>query len=122
MDRFSLAGKVAMVTGASSGFGAHFARVLAEARAAVVLGARRKERLDVLAAELRGEGHEVVVVAMDVSDAASIGGAFDQAEEALGGRVVDVLINNAGIAKPAISLHITPDDWDDTTKYESAMT
>ena len=66
-----------------------------------------------LAAELRGEGHEVVVVAMDVSDAASIGGAFDQAEEALGGRVVDVLINNAGIAKPAISLHITPSDWDE---------
>ena len=59
MDRFSLAGKVAMITGASSGFGAHFARVLAAAGAAVVLGARRKDRLQALADEMRSEGHNV---------------------------------------------------------------
>ena len=51
-------------------------------------------------------------VEMDVSDVSSIERAFDQAEEAMGGEPIDVLINNAGIATPNIALRITPDEWD----------
>ena len=92
---FSLEGRVALVTGASSGFGEHFARVLAEAGADVVVAARRKERLDALADALRADGHVVEAVAMDVADDASVAEAFAGAEAAMGGRAVDLLINNA---------------------------
>ena len=101
-------GKVALVTGASSGFGMHFARVLAEAGADVVVAARRADRLASLAADLQADGHNVAAVALDVNDEASIDEAFDAAEAAMGGRVVDVLINNAGIAIPKLSLQARP--------------
>ena len=67
-----LSGRVALVTGASSGLGAQFARTLAEAGAAVVLGARRIEKLKELRARIEGEGGDAHVVAMDVTDLASI--------------------------------------------------
>ena len=113
-SRFSMAGKTAMITGASSGFGAHFARVLADEGAQLVLAARREDRLVSLADELRSRGAEVVTVVMDVADRASIIAAFDQAEAALGNaRVIDVLINNAGIAKPNLALRTTAEEFDE---------
>jgi len=110
---FSLEGRVALVTGASSGFGEHFARVLAEAGADVVVAARRKERLDALADALRADGHVVEAVAMDVADDASVAEAFAGAEAAMGGRAIDVLINNAGIASPNLFLEIDSSEFDE---------
>lgn len=109
-DRFSLTGKVAFVTGASSGLGRHFARVLANAGAAVALGARRQDKLDDLARELANAGAKSFPVALDVTKSASIEAAFAAAEKALG--PVTVLINNAGtvMGKPALAQ--TEADWD----------
>eukprot|EP01047_Picozoa_sp_COSAG01_P003487 COSAG01_NODE_104_length_26171_cov_96.617612_13_plen_174_part_00 len=110
---FSLCGRTALVTGASSGLGAHFACVLAEAGAAVVLCARRRDRVEHLAAQLRGRGHQAVAaVVMDVADESSITRGFDRAEELMGGRVIDLLVNNAGIALPARAIETGSADWD----------
>ena len=68
MSMFHLAGKTVLVTGASSGLGAHFSRVVAGAGAAVVLAARRTDRLELLADELRAGGTEVLTTAMDVTE------------------------------------------------------
>ena len=87
-----LAGRVALVTGASSGLGERFARVLAARGAKVVLCARRKDRLDALAAEI---GAGALAVEMDATDASSLTRAVDAAEAAFG--TVDILVNNAGI-------------------------
>ncbi|MBS0474407.1 MAG: SDR family NAD(P)-dependent oxidoreductase [Proteobacteria bacterium] len=88
-----LDGRIVMVTGASSGFGAHFARLLVGEGARVVLGARRIDRIAALAGEL---GQAALAVAMDVTDEASIVAAYDAAEAAFG--TVDTVIANAGIA------------------------
>jgi NAD(P)-dependent dehydrogenase (short-subunit alcohol dehydrogenase family) len=87
-----LSGRVALVTGASSGFGERFARVLAAQGAKVALAARRKDRLDALAEEI---GANALAVEMDATDTASVFGAVDAAERAFG--TVDILVNNAGI-------------------------
>jgi len=107
---FDLTGKTALVTGASAGLGAHFARTLAAHGAAIAVAARRTDRLHALVAEL-GAGVRAAAVAMDVRDAGSIRAGFDAAEAALG--PIDVVVNNAGIgvAKPALEL--TEHDWDD---------
>ena len=76
---FDMSGKVAMVTGASSGFGVHFAKIMAARGAKVVVAARRVERLEALVAEIKADGGEAMAVAMDVTDSASIITAFDQA-------------------------------------------
>ena len=91
---FSLDGQVAVVTGASSGLGDRFARVLHDAGATVVLAARRRDRLDVLAAEL---GDRVVAVTCDVAVDADRRHLDEVAADAAGGRI-DVLVNNAGIS------------------------
>ena len=93
---FDMSGKVAMVTGASSGFGVHFSKILAARGAKVVVAARRVDRLESLVAEIQAAGGEAVAVAMDVTDSASIVEAFNQAEAAFG--TVTVIANNAGVA------------------------
>ncbi|MGE8150104.1 SDR family NAD(P)-dependent oxidoreductase [Pseudomonas vancouverensis] len=109
LNGFSLAGKTVLVTGASSGIGAHLARVASVAGARVVLGARRVERLQHLAVDIAESGGEALAVALDVTDRASVEAAFDAAEAAFG--VVDVVLNNAGIGNGQRVLEITEDDW-----------
>lgn len=90
-----LSGSVALVTGASSGFGERFARLLASQGASVALCARRVDRLEALAAEINAGGGKAVAIAMDATDADALVGAVEVAERELG--LVDILINNAGI-------------------------
>ena len=111
-QRFDLTGKTALITGASSGLGAHFAQTLASAGARVVVTARRTDRLEALVAKLQAQGHEALAVPMDVTDADSVNAAFEQAEQHWG--VVDVLVNNAGIADPVMFLNMTEGNWRST--------
>lgn len=90
-----LAGRVALVTGASSGLGARFARVLAAQGASVVLAARRLDRLEALAAEIAAAGGQAMAVRMDATDADSLVAAVAAAEQRFG--TVDILVNNAGM-------------------------
>ena len=90
-----LSGRVALVTGASSGLGDRFARVLANAGARVVLAARRLDRLEALAAEIEAAGGQAMAVRMDALDAGSMIAAIDAAEARFG--TVDILVNNAGM-------------------------
>jgi NAD(P)-dependent dehydrogenase (short-subunit alcohol dehydrogenase family) len=108
-DRFSLRGKTALVTGASSGLGRHFARVLADAGAKVAVTARRLDRLRQLEAEIRDSGGEAAAVELDVTDRASIASAFDAAEAALG--PVTVLVNNAGVPAGSYFLEMSDSEW-----------
>ena len=108
-SQLSLEGKAALVTGASSGLGRHFAAVLAEAGAKVVLAARRIERLEELAAELQSKGHNAHAVAIDVTDRGSVDAGFNAAEEAVG--PLSVVVNNAGIADPAYFTSMTEESW-----------
>jgi len=94
MDHFSMAGKNALVTGASSGFGAHFSRVLAEAGARVICAARRKERLDTVVKEITEADGAAVAVELDLTSVDSVSRAFDAGEALFG--TIDVLVNNAG--------------------------
>ena len=91
---FDLSGRTALVTGASSGLGVRFARILAAAGARVVLAARRVDRLQGLKAEIEAAGGQAFAVAMDVADEASTIAAYDAAETAFG--TVDTIIANAG--------------------------
>ena len=96
---FSLTGRCALVTGASSGLGRHFALTLVRAGASVAVAARRVDRLEALVGEITAGGGKAVAVGLDVTDPAAVGPAFDRAEAVLG--PVDVLVNNAGV--PAAS-------------------
>lgn len=91
-----LSGRVAFVTGASSGLGRHFAQTLARAGASVAVAARRVDRLETLVREIAAEGGRAAPIALDVADADAIPRAIDAAEQALGR--VSILVNNAGIA------------------------
>ncbi len=110
--RFSLAGQTALVTGASSGLGAHFASVLADAGAKVVLAARRVDRLEVLARDIAAKGGSAMAVALDVTDGNSVTAAFDAAEAKCG--PVTILINNAGVPSHSPFLGVSPDEWRST--------
>ncbi len=110
MDRFSLAGRLALVTGASSGLGERFAEILAEAGASVVLAARRKGKLDALAARLEQRGHRALAVTLDVTDTASITAAFVTIETAFG-RPPDILVNNSGLSRNGWFREQSEDDW-----------
>lgn len=105
----NIKGKRVVITGASSGIGAHFARLFHGAGADVALLARRTDRLEELAATLNG-GSKVAIAQCDVLDADSITTALDAVHQSLGG--IDVLINNAGIALQGKALTQTADDFD----------
>ena len=107
---FGLQGRCALVTGASSGLGAHFAGVLAAAGARVWLAARRTDRLQALQAHLRAQGHVVDSVALDVTRKASVADAFATMEAA--GALPDLVINNAGIGSGSPALETGEDEWD----------
>jgi len=107
---FDVSGRVAMVTGASSGFGAHFAKLLAAHGAKVVVAARRTDRLESLVGDIEASGGEAIAVALDVTNADSIKAAFDQAESKFG--VVTILSNNAGVADSKMAVDIDEPSWD----------
>ncbi|HMM84164.1 SDR family oxidoreductase [Azohydromonas sp.] len=108
--QIDLSGRVAMVTGASSGLGAQFARTLAHAGAAVVLAARRVERLKTLRAEIEAAGGDAHVVGLDVTDTDSIKAAVAHAETEMG--TIDILVNNSGVSTTQKLVDVTPDDYD----------
>jgi NAD(P)-dependent dehydrogenase (short-subunit alcohol dehydrogenase family) len=101
----SLAGRTCLITGASSGLGAHFARVAAQAGAQVVVAARRADRVESLAESMRTAGDQALAVPMDVSDERSVIAAYDAAEAAFG--VVDTIIANAGVSAPGRSTEVS---------------
>ena len=107
--RFDLSGKIAVVTGASSGLGAHFARVLGAQGARVALIARRADRLGETAASLAAQGMEASCHPADVTDRAGLEAAFAGIAERYG--AIDILVNNAGIARPRSFLKMDEDDW-----------
>jgi NAD(P)-dependent dehydrogenase (short-subunit alcohol dehydrogenase family) len=94
-NSFDLAGEVALVTGATSGLGWRFARVLASVGAKVVITGRRVERLDELAEQIRSDGGEALPLRLDMTDTASILSVVEQAQASLG--LVTILVNNAGV-------------------------
>ena len=108
-DTRPLEGKVALVTGASSGIGEATAIALAQAGDAVAIGARRKDRLDALAARLREGGTRVLTLDLDVTDEAACTAAVARTREELGG--LDVLINNAGVMLLGTIVGADPEDW-----------
>ena len=105
-----LSGRVAFVTGASSGLGAQFARTLARAGAGVVLASRRIEKLKELRARIEGEGGDAHVVELDVTDHDSIKAAVAHAETEMGS--IDILVNNSGVSTTQRLQDVTPDDYD----------
>jgi NAD(P)-dependent dehydrogenase (short-subunit alcohol dehydrogenase family) len=102
-------GKIALVTGASSGLGARFAKILAQAGAQVVLASRRIDRLKELRAEIEADGGAAHVVALDVTDYASIKSAIAHAETEAG--PIDILINNSGVSTTQRLVDVTPEDY-----------
>jgi len=104
-----LAGKVALVTGASSGIGEATAIALAEAGAAVAIGARRRDRLDALAQKLGDGGARVLQLDLDVTDEQACTAAVGRTREELGG--LDVLVNNAGVMLLGTIVGADTEDW-----------
>jgi NADP-dependent 3-hydroxy acid dehydrogenase YdfG len=104
-----LAGRVALVTGASSGIGEATALALAGAGAAVAIGARRRDRLDALAGKLRDDGARVLQLDLDVTDEQACRAAVARTREELGG--LDVLVNNAGVMLLGTIVGADPEDW-----------
>ena len=92
--QIDLSGRVALITGASSGLGAQFAKTLAAAGAGVVLAARRIERLKTLRAEIEANDGDAHVIEMDVTDNDSIRAGIAHAETEMG--TIDILVNNSG--------------------------
>lgn len=114
MSKSDISGRVALVTGASSGLGMRFARVLAAKGARVVLASRRVDRLEALADELKRDGAQAMTLPLDVADVAAI-----TAAEALAARTVgpvEILVNNAGISRQARLEEVSVADYDDVMR------
>jgi NAD(P)-dependent dehydrogenase (short-subunit alcohol dehydrogenase family) len=109
---FDLGGKVALVTGASSGLGAHMAKTLARAGAKVAIAARRVDRLEALAEEIAASDGRALPVAMDVTDPASVARAVEEAETELG--ALSVCVNNAGIGRKEKVAELDDPAWRET--------
>lgn len=109
LGRFDITGEIALVTGASSGLGRRFAKVLAVNGARVVLIARRTERLNDLKQEIETAGGAALPIEADVTDRAAMKRAFDEAERAFG--TVTILVNNAGIARSRRAVELSHEDW-----------
>lgn len=110
LERFRLDGKVALVTGASSGLGAHFARLLASVGAHVLVAARRADKLQALIKDIRWAGGQADALELDVTNQASVRAALQQAVSLAG--APDILVNNAGVTVTRPLLEQTEDDWD----------
>jgi 3-oxoacyl-[acyl-carrier protein] reductase len=108
-ELFDLSGQVALITGASSGLGVRFAEVLAANGAAVVLAARRLDRIETVRARIEAAGGRAIAVAADVTDRSAMRAAFDAAENAFG--TVTVLVNNAGVAHSDRAVEIGEEEW-----------
>ncbi|MFM0072175.1 SDR family oxidoreductase [Paraburkholderia sediminicola] len=106
----NLEGKVALITGASSGLGKRFAQVLSQAGAKVVLASRRTERLKELRAEIEASGGAAHVVSLDVTDYQSIKSAVAHAETEAG--TIDILVNNSGVSTTQKLSEVTPADFE----------
>lgn len=104
--RFDLTGRKALVTGASAGLGAHFAQVMAESGAHVVLAARRLEKLEEVSAAIRAVGGSCETCRLDVTDAASL------AEAAAAFADIDIVVNNAGVVAASAAIDMAESDWD----------
>jgi len=109
LDEFRLTDRVAIVTGASSGLGVAFAHALSEAGASVVLGARRAERLDAVAAGIRSAGGRALTVPADVADPVSCSALADTAMAEFGR--IDILVNNAGLGTAYPATRETPEQF-----------
>ncbi|MDO8319211.1 SDR family oxidoreductase [Rhodoferax sp.] len=105
-----LSGRVALITGASGGLGAQFARTLASAGAAVVLASRRLERLKELRAKIEAEGGDAHVIELDVTDQDSIRSAVAHVETEVGS--IDILVNNSGVSTTQRLVDVRQDDFD----------
>lgn len=110
MDPFRLDGHVALVTGASSGLGWHFACVLAQAGAHVMVSARRRERLLALCEHIHALGGKAEPVALDVTDPESVRQCFDDCEKTAG--IPDIVVSNAGTTVTKLAVDQTPQDFD----------
>ncbi|MFC3685512.1 SDR family oxidoreductase [Hydrogenophaga luteola] len=108
--QIDLSGRVALITGASGGLGEQFAKTLAKAGAAVVLASRRTDRLMALRAHIEAEGGDAHVVALDVTDTASIRAAVAHAETEVG--PIDILVNNSGVSTTQRLQDVTEEDYD----------
>jgi len=107
---FSLAGKTALISGASSGLGEHFAQVMAQAGAEVVVAARRVDKLTELVGRINSSGGKAHALEMDVTSANSVNRAFESLDGLLS--KLDILVNNAGISsKPTKFLNLEEEDW-----------
>lgn len=102
--------KIVLVTGGSSGIGAGIARELGAAGARLMLGARRTDRLEILAQKIRADGGEIMTRRLDVTDRADVATFADAARQAWGR--VDVIVNNAGIMPLSLMASMKTDEWD----------
>ncbi|MAK97991.1 MAG: short-chain dehydrogenase [Citromicrobium sp.] len=108
MTTHNLEGRTCLITGASSGIGAHLAQAMAQAGARVALGARRTDLTEQIASEIREAGGEALAVSMDVTREASVAEAFERAHEALG--PVDTVVANAGVSRYGRSTELAEAD------------
>jgi NAD(P)-dependent dehydrogenase (short-subunit alcohol dehydrogenase family) len=109
LERFDVSGKIALVTGASSGLGEHFARTLAEGGAMVIAAARRVDRLERLVSGIETAGGRAHALALDVADPGSVTDGFARIVAEHG--APDIVVNNAGIAQTKPAIELTEDDW-----------